>query len=563
MPSNKDWSKLQRVFNDKGFLKREDIGEVHVESDITPALKEAIVKLGGTDWKNKPITSVKDIEDLIFIGDKLKRSFCGVPDRGSGGGSSPLAFGSPGGRWSRGALRVSIDTTGCSFFNAPGATATPAGVIMDAFNMWQTASAYFTFTQVPAGSPANIRVVFGGSSVDSRFGSGGGVLASAGYPEHGNIQFDSAEKWSPRGVNGTTSLLSVAIHEIGHALGLTHSSRPGSTMYPYDSSTFTIDPESREALDLMYGWSPQQKLGDRGTSDRAALAVASTTNFSGRYETPRMVWKGLKGDSGIYDSELHSGSWSPQRRIPGIGSSHSPALTEISVPDQVLRTGLLMAWKGVPNDQGLYWTRDIGNGWEPQRKINGVGSSTRPALASAAGNVCMAWKGINNDSGIYWSRFDPAAKAWSPQQRIPGIGTSDSPALIGIDSRLYMFWKGIPGDSCAYWSVFDFANDPIWRPQRRIEYFAYQTAGGVAHTIGTTGGLAAARRGNGVLIAWKGVEGDSGIYYTKLEDHEFGGQIRVPNVGTSAGPSLTVTSEGALMAWKGIEGDSCIYWSRL
>ncbi|RJX39862.1 hypothetical protein D3P09_10740 [Paenibacillus pinisoli] len=561
MPTNKEWLSLQQALTKNGFLQKEDHRDIRSVSDLTPALREAIQKAGGRDWKLDQPIRAKDIEDLIA--GKLKRRYCGVPERSGQGGITPQAFGAQGGRWRKGALRVSIDTSGCSFVNAPGASLTPAQVIGNAFNQWQAASNYFRFTIVPAGSAADIRIRFGDGSVDSRLGTQGGVLAFAAYPEEGSMWFDSTESWSERGINGTQSLLSVAIHEIGHALGLTHSSKPGGTMYPYDSSTFAIDAESQEALNLMYGWSSQKRLGDRGTSDRVALAVASVSNFSGRIESPRMVWKGLSGDSGIYESELQSGNWSSQRRISGIGSSHSPALAEIAVPGDVPRTGLFMAWKGVGNDQGLYWSRDNGGGWEAQRRISGVGSSTRPSIASAAGRVCMAWKGIQNDSGIYWSTFDAASGAWSAQQRIPGIGTTDSPALVGSGNRLYMFWKGIQGDSGAYWSVFDFGRDPIWRPQRRIEYYSYQTAGGVAHSIGTSGGIAAARHGDSILLAWKGIEGDSGIYYSILRDTEFGGQIRVPDVGTLTGPGLAAASDGTLMAWRGIGQDHHIYWSRL
>src|SRR5438128_1783425 len=46
----------------------------------------------------------------------LGDSFCGVPDQG--GGIGPLTFGSPGGRWTRGALKVSINSAGANFVNA-------------------------------------------------------------------------------------------------------------------------------------------------------------------------------------------------------------------------------------------------------------------------------------------------------------------------------------------------------------------------------------------------------------------------------------------------------------
>jgi len=194
--------------------------------------------------------------------------------------------------------------------------------------------------------------------------------------------------------------------------------------------------------------------------------------------------------------------------------------------------------------------------------VGGVGTSAAPALANVNGRICMAWKGVHDDAGIYWSTYD-GNEGWSPQARVSGVGTTDSPALVGYNGSLYMFWKGVEGDANAYYSFFDFANDPIWKPQRRVEYFDYSTGGGVPYAIGTTGALSATVRGNKILLAWKGVEGDQEIWFSLFENGEFSGQATVPNVGTSVGPSVVEANGQTFMAWKGVEGDSGIYWTLL
>ncbi|MDQ8044054.1 MAG: M57 family metalloprotease [Solirubrobacteraceae bacterium] len=484
-------------------------------------------------------------------------TFCAEQDQDTTG-VHVLSFGAPGGRWTRGNLKVSIDTTGCSFSGATATLPSADAAIRAAFAQWQAAVPFFSFSFVAVGSGEDIRVRFGGTGLNPAFTGAGGVLASGGYPgtgSQGSLSCDSSESWT------ADLLLRVCTHEIGHLIGLSHSNVPNGTMYPFQSGSSAIDRDARDGANAIYGWRPQSRLGDRATSDRATLGVTSVTNFTSRIDTLHMVWKGVGNDSGIWQSQFN-GSWSPQSKINGVGCSASPSLAQYSVPSSgALTTGLFMAWKGIPGDSGIYWSKNPGNGWEGQRHVANVGTSHAPTLANPNGFMHMAWKGVGDDTGIYWARHD-GGEGWTPQQRINGVGTSNAPSMVAFGGLLYLFWKGIPGDSTCWYSTMD-PNTGVWAPQRQIQYDSSEASGVTKHAIGSTNGPTATVRGDQIFLTWKGVQGDQAIWFSMFRGGDFSGQATIPNVGTAIGPSTAHANGQTYVAWKGINDDNVIYWTQL
>jgi hypothetical protein len=339
-------------------------------------------------------------------------------------------------------------------------------------------------------------------------------------------------------------------------------------MYPFGNGT-VIDGETLRAIQDLYGWLPQVPLTDRGSVERPSLAVAGPMSIGAAFSgTLYMAWRGVAGDDDVYWSHLDDGDvFSPQQKIEGIGSAHGPCLASgfMTRRDGSATNGLFMAWDGVPGDDAIYFAQNPDpafSAWPGQQRIDGVGTSDRPALAYFNGAMRMAWKGIPGDSTIYWSSFD--GSGWSPQQAIPGRGTSHGPSLVVWRDRLYMFWKGVDDDTRVFYAWIGNSSNSIWQAQREVVFSESQTAGIEAINIGTTHAPAATVRGDRIVLAWKGIPGDTGLYFATLEDNgEWSGQVRVPDVGTSHGPAVADLEGRLYMAWKGIPGDSGLYYSRL
>ncbi|MGR7025709.1 RICIN domain-containing protein [Geodermatophilus sp. URMC 62] len=140
---------------------------------------------------------------------------------------------------------------------------TERDAVRRAFATWAAAT-QFTFREVGTGDSPDIRIAWTPANCGDTDMTGG-VLAHADYPPgcgfYGNalprpLHFDDQENtWRDGAAAGEFDVETVALHEIGHILGLSHSTVAGSVMWPTIAANSTVRvlaPDDIEGIRRLY-----------------------------------------------------------------------------------------------------------------------------------------------------------------------------------------------------------------------------------------------------------------------------------------------------------------------
>ncbi|KAK2168567.1 hypothetical protein LSH36_16g14031 [Paralvinella palmiformis] len=127
-------------------------------------------------------------------------------------------------------------------------------ILAEAFKMWSD-NAGINFRE-GSGSDVDIELVFSRDHINDGPGK---VLAHAYYPSNlklaGDVHFDEDEDWTEGSLSGT-NLFQIAVHELGHSLGIGHSNSPSSVMfhtYRGYKPNLQLDDDDISAIQSLYG----------------------------------------------------------------------------------------------------------------------------------------------------------------------------------------------------------------------------------------------------------------------------------------------------------------------
>uniref|UniRef100_I3MBV7 interstitial collagenase n=1 Tax=Ictidomys tridecemlineatus TaxID=43179 RepID=I3MBV7_ICTTR len=230
---------VQKYLENYYNLKNErQIEKQRSSSSVVEKLKEM------QEFFGLKVTGKPDAETLKV----MKQPRCGVPDVAR----FVLTQGNP--RWEKTHLTYRIEN-----YTPDLSREDVDHAIEKAFQLWSNVSP-LTFTKIFEGQ-ADIMISFvrGDHRDNSPFDGPGGNLAHAFQPGPGiggDAHFDEDERWTKnfRDYN----LYRVAAHELGHSLGLAHSTDIGALMYPnyIFSGDVQLAQDDIDGIQAIYGSSP-------------------------------------------------------------------------------------------------------------------------------------------------------------------------------------------------------------------------------------------------------------------------------------------------------------------
>ena len=244
---------LQSLLGRYGYLKGG-----HTPGSYDEATRRAVAQFQTFYGIFPPEDGICDQETLY----RLNQPRCGMPDHPAGQRSAAgrLAPFVTVGKWPKTALSYKwLNST-------PDLTASrQRQILQEAFSRWSSVCA-ITFREVQINEASDLSVGFyrashgDGSPFDDAGGPDGNTLAHGFFPPPvggqwaGSLHFDEFETWKDQPGGMGIRLYNVALHEIGHLLGLAHSQDTNAIMYAYyDENRNDLRADDIAGIQSLYG----------------------------------------------------------------------------------------------------------------------------------------------------------------------------------------------------------------------------------------------------------------------------------------------------------------------
>ena len=304
------------------------------------------------------------------------------------------------------------------------------------------------------GGPRTVSILFarGAHGDGYPFDGPNGVMAHTFYPSPptpeplaGDMHFDEDEIWR---VGANTDIFSIALHELGHSLGLGHSDNPSDVMYPYYRIVATLAAGDRAAIQTMYA--PQDGSAGGGTpaplTMTAVVPPSSTTSptipltgtVAGGTGTIRITWRTNQNASGT--ASITGSDWNIASIPLAIGTNSitvtaTDDTTSVSTTLTITRT-LVPPPPPPPNDTTA-----------PALSISSPGSTT---ISTTSASLALSGKASDNVgvTSVTWSTNTgksgtaTGTNQWSTEA-IPLLVGSNTITIRAYDAAGNTSWRSV------------------------------------------------------------------------------------------------------------------------